>query len=175
MLKQSRSQKGTFKYVCPGGIYTLDTLYMKTSKTFKSGFTKAIPSLSKAALNCKQEYSSSSFWQHSSSCSPEYPSPSLFAGTHCWLMSNFVSTRVPQTILPSFTLVPRSPVCTMHDSTCTQVKECALPFVELQEVSVSSFLQPDKAAWPSGVSATPSSLVSGANVLRHTLPHHPDH
>lgn len=50
MLKQSRSQKGTFKYVCPGGIYTLDTLYMKTSKTFKSGIHQSNSLIIKSCL-----------------------------------------------------------------------------------------------------------------------------
>lgn len=37
MIKQSRSQKDPLSNMCPGGIYTLDVQYRKTSKTFKNG------------------------------------------------------------------------------------------------------------------------------------------
>lgn len=50
MIKQSRSQKGTFKCVCPDGICTLDTQYRKTSKTFKNGIHQSNSFIIKSCL-----------------------------------------------------------------------------------------------------------------------------
>lgn len=49
----------------------------RQAKILRMGFTKAILSLSKAALSCKQENPPSICWQHSSLCNPEYYSPPL--------------------------------------------------------------------------------------------------
>lgn len=67
MIKQSKSQKGTFKYVHPVPLIHNTG---RQAKLLRMGFTKVISSLSKGALSCKQENPPSICWQHSSLCSP---------------------------------------------------------------------------------------------------------
>lgn len=114
----------------------------RQAKLLRMGCTKALPSVSKDALSCKQENPHSSCWQHSYVCSPEYHSPSLREGTHCWLMSNFVSTRVPQAILPSYFPAPWSPVCTCMMLFVHRWRNLHLPFLNFRR-----FLQPVSPAW----------------------------
>ena len=102
---------------------------------------------------------------------PRMPLAFLAARAHCWLMVNLLSTRTPRSLsteLLSSRSTPSLYWCMgLFLPRCRTLNFPLLNLIRFLSAQLSSLSRSrSKAAQPSGVSTTPLSLVSSANLLR---------
>jgi len=102
---------------------------------------------------------------------PRIPLAFLATRAHYWLMVNLSFTRTPRSLSTELLSSRSAPKPVLVPGVVLpQVQDPALALVELHQVPLCPTLQPVQvslmAAQPSGVSTTPPSLVSPADLLR---------